>query len=168
MNINTANSQNISQIQNVQAIDPIQRSYENSESTTEAQANKQEVSISQAGQISSYIANLPAEQQQEIKDYLQSTRQAKADGSFDIEASINNAPEAFNDLAKQLSLGSEEALNVMAEKPPKPMHNSSGEGAKLSGISTYTDIAAQTENNQGNSLTDMFSDLFSDDTEVMG
>jgi hypothetical protein len=165
MNINAANSQNISQIQNVQAIDPIRRSYENGELETGAQANKQEVSISQTGQISSYIANLPEDEQQEIKQYLESTREAKADGSFDIEASINNAPEAFNNLVKQLNLDSEEMLNVMSEKPPKPMVNASAESTKPPGISTYADIAEQTESNESNSLSDMFSSFFSSNSK---
>lgn len=166
MNINSSNTQSINQIQNLQTID-LGRST-NKSGTMAQEVNKAEhqVSISKVGQVGSYIANLPEEQQVEIKDYLQSIRTAKENGSFDIQASINSAPEAFNILATELNISSEEALTVMSEKPPKHFPKSTAETEKSTGISAYADVAAQSKtNNEKGSIFEMFTSLFSNDDE---
>lgn len=162
MNINSTNTQSLNQIQSLQAVEA--RRDTNKIETMEKGINtgEHEVSISKAGQVGSYIANLPEEQQQEIKGYLQSIREAKENGSFDLEVSISNAPEAFNNLASQLDISSEEALGVMSDRQPKELSKLSAEHQKVPGISVYADVAAQSKtNSEKNSFVEMFTSLFS-------
>jgi hypothetical protein len=164
MNINSMNSHGINQLQSMQALGAEQSLPQKTAITAEAPTGQNKVNISQAGQVGSYMANLPKEQQQEVKDYLQSVREAKADGSFDIAASIKDAPAAFNDLAKQLNLSNEETLDVMAKMPAKGPKGTVAEQAKAPGVAAYADVAAQTKDS--GSIIDRFTSLFSSDTKA--
>jgi hypothetical protein len=167
MNINTTNNQSINQIQSLQAIASEQSSQKNSELEKSTKTNEHEINISKAGQVSAYIDNLPEAEQQELKGYLQSIREAKSNGSFDIESSINNAPAEFNELVNKLNLNGEDVLDNMSEVLPKGKGAASFaiEGEKSPGISSYTDIAAQTTDNKDSSIFDKLASFFSSDTK---
>lgn len=165
------NSQSINQMQNLQTIKSDQKGHENGASENIAlgqggKVNTQEVSISKAGQIGSYIANLPEAQQKEIKSFMQEVQAAKAGGSFDIESSMSNAPAAFKGLADQFNLNNEDALALVSENTANEVASLPNEGAKKSGVSAYTDVAAQTKGNEGGSVLDMFSSIFSSDAKA--
>ena len=147
MNINSANTQSINQIQNLNTIATGSDANKVGVQEKGINTNKQEVSISKAGQIGSYIANLPEEQQQEIKGYLQSIREAQNNGSFDLQASIDNAPEAFNNLLSQLNISSKEVLGNTPDMQPKNLSKQSAEHGQAAGISVYADVAAQSKIN---------------------
>lgn len=163
MNINTANSNSINQIQNSPLVKPEQNSHKIGLSKPDTKTNSHEVNISQKGQVGSYVANLPETQQQEIKGYMQSVRTAKANGNFDVKASANDAPKAFNGLAKQLSLTSEDALGQLSAKPPQESTTSTAKQAKSPEISAYAEVAAQTT--KSDSIFDTFASFFTADSE---
>ncbi|MGV2873621.1 hypothetical protein [Colwellia sp. E150_009] len=150
MNINSANTQNINQIQNLDTVATGNDANDaNKVGVLEKgiNTNEHEVSISKTGQIGSYIANLPEEQQQEIKGYLQSIREAQSNGSFDLQTSIDNAPEAFNNLLSQLNISGEEVLGNTPDMQPKNLSKLSSEHGQAAGISVYADVAAQSKIN---------------------
>lgn len=166
MNINSINSQSINQMQGEQNTEQGKNNNKTGVLEVGGKSNEHKVNISQVGQVGSYIANLPEAQQQEIKGYIQSVQAAKEDGTFDIASSLNEAPAAFNELTNKLNLNHEDTLNLMSEQKPKGIASSSVEGGKQPELSAYTDVAAQTENNDSNSIFGMFTSLFSSDSEV--
>ncbi len=169
MNINTTNSQHTNQIQSLLAVESEQNIHKNGALEKGVKTNGGEINISRAGQVGSYIASLPEAEQQEIKEYMQSVREEKANGNFDIATSISNAPEAFNNLASQLNLASADALDIMSAKPIKNTTSSPTEQVKPPSISAYADVAAQATTNTGsNSVFEMFSSLFSSDSKSLG
>lgn len=169
MNINAINNPNTSQIQSLLAVESEQNLPKNGSLEKVLKTGENEINISRSGQVGSYIASLPEAQQQEIKEYIQSVREEKANGNFDIETSITNAPEAFNNLANQLNLTSEDALNIMSAKPIKNIPSLSTEQAKPASISVYTDVAAQAATStDNNSIFDMFTSLFASDSKSLG
>ncbi len=160
MNINAMNSNSINQISSSPLAKPEQNSHKIG---LLKQDNVPEVNISQKGQAGSYVANLPETQQQEIKGYMQSVRAAKANGNFDIKASVNNAPKAFNGLAEQLNLTNKDALGLVSAKPPQESTSSPARQAKSPEISAYAEIAAQTT--ESDSIFDSFTSFFTSDAE---
>jgi len=164
MNVNAMNTQSINQMNTLSTI----KSEQGIEKDSVLEKGVKDVdrgSISQAGQVASYMANLPEAEQQEIKSYIQTVSEDKANGSFDIESSIKTAPKAFKDLSSQLKLNSEDALTVMTEKSPNNTESLSRGQTKLTGISAYADVAQQTDANRGKgSILDKFTSLFSSDS----
>lgn len=161
MNVTTLNSQSINQIR----IIPSEETEQN-QLTLEPKikASEQKVNISQAGQINSYMANLPETKQQDIKNYLQSTKEAIVNGSFDAESNINSAPAAFNDLVNQLNLNSEDTLTIMSEKNNGDVPILPKNGGNSVAISTYT--AQQSEANS--SISDKVTTFYSRASDSLG
>lgn len=162
MNINTVNSHNINKLQNLSAMESglnvDKQTVENKGNNT----NELQGSISLTGQVTSYITSLPEAQQQEIKGYLQSTQEAKANGTFNIETSINNAPDAFNDLVNKFNLSDEDKLNIIS-KGITESNVSLPAQSNLPGASVYADIAKNTA--ADSSIFDKFISLFSSDSK---
>lgn len=163
MNINTVNSQSLNKVQNLSAIESGPNVDKKAAEDKGNKINDLQSNISLTGQVTSYLANLPETQQQEIKGYLQSTHEAKANGNFDIESSINGAPDAFNDLVNKFNLSDEDRLDIISDgvtgsiaSLPTP--------SMLSGASVYADIAENTK--ESSSIFDKFTSLFSSDSTV--
>jgi len=160
MNINAINSNSINQIPSSPLAKPEQNSHKIG---LLKQDNVPEVNISQKGQAGSYVANLPETQQQEIKGYMHSVRAAKSNGNFDAKASVDNAPKAFNGLAKQLNLTNEGALGLLSAKPAQESTSSPAKQAKSPEMSAYAEVAAQTT--ESDSIFDSFTSFFTSDSE---
>ncbi len=161
MNINTANNHSVNQIQSLSAIESGANTDKQVIKKENNNINELQGNISLTGQVTSYISNLPEAQQKDIKEYLQSTQEAKANGTFDIKTSINEAPEAYNDLVDKFNLG-DDKLNILS-KGINENNSNSPTKSNLSGASFYMNIAESTA--EDSSIFDTFISLFSSDTE---
>lgn len=161
MNINTVNAQSLNKVQNLSTIESGLKVDKKVAEDNGNMINGSQNHISLTGKVTSYLANLPETQQQEIKSYLQSTLEAKANGNFDIESSINDAPDAFNDLVNKFNLHDEDRLDIISDGV-KGSIASSPTPSKLSGASVYADIAENTK--ESSSIFDKFTSLFSSDS----
>lgn len=164
MNVNAMNTQSINQMNNLSVIKS-EQNIEKEIVLEQRDKSTEQGSISKTGQVASHIANLPEAEQQEVKSYLKSVSESKANGGFDKEASIQHAPQAFKDLSSQLSLDSEDALTVIFDKSQKSTEGLTNGQAKLTGTSAYAEVAQQTDANKGNSsIFDKFTSLFASDS----
>jgi len=164
MNINTLDNSSINPLRNMPTANLEQTHIDNSPLNTGKPGNTHSVNISQQGKIGSYISRLPESEQQEIKNYMSDIREQKANGTFDIQESINNAPDAFSKLAKHLDINPKEVVSMMPKDKPNLQGETIPEQSQAGGtLSAYTDIASQSEStDNGKSIFSMFTSWFSD------
>ena len=166
MNISTLNTSNIDQIRHLPGLAEQQGPNEIRPLEKGAKGEADRANISSFGMVNNYLASLSETEQQEVKSYMEGIREQRANGTFDIQASIDNAPEAIKDLAKQLNLGTEDVLHMMPKQAGGAKAAMRAEGEAHVGVSAYTDVAVQAENTSGDkSIFDVFSSWFSSDEE---
>jgi len=123
MNISTISKNNINQVKSLNTSDVELNKLTNKPKDEVVTTYEFKPGISPEGMANSHIESLNEKDRREISDYLQAVRSDKDNGTFDISASIKNAPEAFNDLAVKLKLKPDNALEVITNRKKVDTYN---------------------------------------------
>ena len=164
MNIASLNTSNSEQIRNITANKHDGPEQGINVSAGKANVNTDKVNLSTFGMVNNHIAGLSKGEQQEIKSYINDIKMQKANGTFDIKSSIDNAPDAVKQIANQLNLSTEDVLNMEANKGGHLDRDSKPGESSSAQLSAYTDVVKESNNQtKESSIFDVFSSWFSDD-----
>ncbi len=164
MNINTQQSTNVN---NLSAIHTQSQGMEDKIAEKKEMMQKkmegQGVDISQIGRVSSFMSNLSPTDKVDVANFNKSIQDAKKNGSFDAATLAKEAPDAINQLAAQLEISTEEMLSNMTGNGIQGMISGNNPQTNVTGINTYMSVSTNQE--QSNSILDLFNSLISDDEQ---
>lgn len=160
MNINQSTS--ISPVNNISTTPPPQQ-HEEQIKVNQSKAQEEGIDISKMGMASSFMSSLSAVEQAEVTDFTKSVQQAKQSGSFDATKLAQQAPESVNKLAEQLNVSTEDMLTKMSDKGPQGLMSGNIDKNDNSAIGAYLNVS--TNNDQSDSIFDLFDIFSSDDKE---